>query len=149
MTARCFVDTNVLLYFHDASEPEKQAAASRWLAALWQARAGRVSYQVLGEFYAAATRKLKPGLPADAARASVRALLAWRPAYTDAAMLDGAWSLQDRHGLSWWDALIVAAARRSGCHYLLTEDLADGQRMDDLLVVHPFRTEPERVLTAG
>lgn len=67
MTASCFVDTNVLLYFHDASEPVKQAAAAPWLTALWQARAGRVSYPVLSEFYVTVTRKLQPGMPPEPA----------------------------------------------------------------------------------
>lgn len=143
MTARCFVDTNLLLYFHDASDPEKQARAARWLTALWQSRSGRLSYQVLQEFYVAATRKLKPGLPPEVARTSVRALLAWKPAMTDGATLDAAWSIQDRFGFSWWDALIVAAAQRTGCRYILTEDLSDGQVLDDLTVVNPFLTTPE------
>lgn len=146
MTDRCFVDTNLLLYFHDASEPVKQAQAAAWLTALWQSRSGRLSYQVLQEFYAAATRKLKPGLPAEVARTAVRALLAWKPAVTDAATLDAAWSIQDRFGFAWWDALIVAAARRAGCRYLLTEDLSDGQVIDGLVVLDPFKRDPEAVL---
>ena len=146
MTGTCFVDTNVLLYFHDASEPSKQATAARWLTALWQTRTGRLSYQVLGEFYTVATRKLDPGLPRNTARAAVPSLLAWKPYVTDAPTLEAAWSVQDHFGFSWWDALIVAAARRGGCRYLLTEDLSDGQQIESLLVVNPFLKGPEEIL---
>jgi predicted nucleic acid-binding protein len=57
--------------------------------------------------------------------------------------MDGAWGIQNRHGLSWWDSLIVAAAQLGGCRYLLTEDLGDGQRYDDLVVVNPFLHDPQ------
>lgn len=73
----------------------------------------------------------------------MRVLLAWKPILTDTAALDAAWSIQDRFGFSWRDALVVAAARRAGCRYLLTEDLSDGQRVDDLTVVNPFLTPPD------
>jgi predicted nucleic acid-binding protein len=54
-------------------------------------------------------------------------------------LLEAAWSVEDRFGLSWWDALIVAAARVAGCEYLLTEDLQHGAEFEGLRVVNPFR----------
>ena len=56
--------------------------------------------------------------------------------------MEGAWTIQDAHGLSWWDALIVSAARVAGCRYLLTEDLREGQSLETLVVLNPFRTSP-------
>lgn len=50
--------------------------------------------------------------------------------------------MQDRYALSWWDALIVAAAELAGCPYLLTEDLQAGQELSSLTVVDPFATSP-------
>jgi predicted nucleic acid-binding protein len=67
MTARVFVDTNVLVYARDRTDEEKHARALEWLAALWQERAGRLSWQVLQEYYVTATRKLEP--PRDLADA--------------------------------------------------------------------------------
>ena len=58
-------------------------------------------------------------------------------------MLNGAWTLQDRYSLSWWDALIVAAAQASDCRVLLTEDLQHGQMFGTLRVIDPFAS-PER-----
>jgi len=142
MSAKVFVDTNVLVYCRDASEPEKQRQAEAWMAALWEARTGRLSFQVLQEFYVTVTAKLSPGLPKEAARRDVRALLAWQPLAVDARVLAGAWRLQDRQRLSWWDALIMAAAQTEGCRYLLSEDFQDGWELGDLTVVNPFRRQP-------
>lgn len=138
----CFVDTNVLVYARDASEPVKQPRARAWLDALWSARTGRISAQVLSEFYVTVTRKLDPGMTPDAARADVRDLAAWHPAPIDPATLERAFELEDRFQLSWWDALIVASAQLQGCRVLLSEDLQRGQRFDDVEVVDPFATEP-------
>jgi predicted nucleic acid-binding protein len=143
MSVRVFVDTNVLVYCRDASEPKKQARALAWMTALWEKQAGRLSYQVLQEFYVTVTAKLDPGLPPDLARRDVRALLAWQPLTPDARLLEGAWLLQDRHRLPWWDALIIAAAQAAGCPYLLSEDFQEHQSLGDLTLINPFRTLPE------
>ncbi|MGB8987311.1 MAG: PIN domain-containing protein [Candidatus Sulfotelmatobacter sp.] len=121
MTAPIFVDSNVFLYAVDGTDLKKQQAARTWRAELWKSRRGRVSFQVLGEFYVNALR-LQPKAR-DEARAEVRDLLAWNPVITDAALLEHGWKIQDRYHLSFWDAMIVAAARTSSSRYLLTEDL--------------------------
>jgi predicted nucleic acid-binding protein len=136
-----FVDSNVLLYAVDEADPNKQKAASNWRAALWKSRRGRVSFQVLSEFYVNAVRK-RPAAHEEA-RAEVRDLLAWNPVEADAAMLERGWKLQDRYRLSYWDALIVAAANAASCRYLLTEDLQAGQELDGIEVVNPFLRNPD------
>jgi predicted nucleic acid-binding protein len=138
-----FVDTNVLVYARDTSEAEKQPKADAWMSHLWSTRAGRLSIQVLHEFYVTVTQKLRPGLDREIARQEVRDLMTWRPLLLDRALTEGAWGVQDRHGLSWWDSLIVSAAQIAGCRYLLTEDLSDGQRYDDVVVVNPFLHDPD------
>jgi predicted nucleic acid-binding protein len=140
MSVPVFVDTNVLVYARDASEPEKQAVARGWMEHLWTSTSGRLSVQVLQEFYVTVTRKLRPGLPPDEARADVRALAAGRPIRIDEAMVEAAWRVEDRLGLSFWDALIVSAAQAAGCVTLLTEDLQHGLEIDGLVVADPFRT---------
>jgi predicted nucleic acid-binding protein len=134
-----FVDTNVLVYARDASEPEKQPQAAAWIDHLWRTRTARLSFQVLQEYYATTTRKLEPGLTPEQARADVHDLLAWRPVSVGTDLLELGWSVEDRFGLSCWDALIVAAARIAGCEYLLTEDLQHGAELERLRVVSPFR----------
>ena len=137
-----FVDTNLLVYARDASEPDKQPRALAWIEHLWRTQTARLSFQVLQEYDAATTRKLKPGLSPEAARADIRDLLAWRPVPVGAEVLEASWLIEDRFGLSCWDALIVAAARIAGCKHLLTEDLQHGSDLDGLQVVNPFRTPP-------
>ncbi len=142
MTAKVFVDTNVLVYARDSSEPDKQPAAAAWMRHLWETRSGCLSMQVLQEFYMTVTRKLEPGLSPAAARLEVQSLLAWEPLPIDTRVLTGAWELEDRLSLSWWDALIVAAAKVAGANKLLTEDLQEGLQIDGVLVVSPFRGAP-------
>ena len=143
MTAKVFVDTNVLVYWRDASEPDKQEQALAWLSELWERRTGRLSIQVLQEFYMTVTAKLALSLSPELARLNVRQLLAWKPVIVDDRLLEEAWRLQDRYRFPWWDALIVAAAQVSACRYLLSEDFQDGMEMGDLKVVNPFLNRPE------
>jgi len=142
-----FVDTNVLVYARDASEPEKQPQAAAWIDHLCRTRTARLSFQVLQEYYATTTRKLEPGLTPEQARADVRDLLAWRPVSVGTDLLELGWSVEDRFGLSCWDALIVAAARIAGCECLLTEDLQHGAELEGLQVVSPFRAAAGSLLT--
>ena len=143
MTGPVFVDTNVFVYLHDDSEPEKKQRADDWIALLVNRRAGRLSFQVLQELYAVLTRTVKETLPPATAQAIVRDLVAWRPTPIDLSILERAWALGQRHALSWWDALIVAAAQRSGCKVVLTGDLQDGQVFGAVRVIDPFAS-PER-----
>ncbi len=145
MTALVFVDTNVLVYARDTSEPEKCAAAEAWLSHLWKSGAGRVSVQVLREYYVTVTRKLVPGWAPAKARIDVRGLLAWSRDLPEASLAEEAWRIEDRHKVHWWDALIVAAAQRLGCRYLLSEDFSHGASFDTLEVVSPFERTPEQV----
>ena len=146
MSVTVFVDTNVLVYLRDRSEEEKQRRAAEWMALLWELRIGRLSTQVLQEYYLQVTRKLDPPRTTEEAREDVLALGVWRPTVIDLRVMERAWTVQDRFGFSWWDALIVAAALAGSCRYLLTEDLQDGQEVEGLRIVSPFAHEPEVVL---
>jgi predicted nucleic acid-binding protein len=140
MIAPVFVDTNVLIYALDQADQKKFQAARVWREALWKSQRGRISFQVLQEFYVKVTQKWPAGR--DEARAEVRDLLAWRPVAVDAALLERGWRIQDRYQLSFWDALIVAAAKSASCRYLLTEDLQADQNLDGVLVINPFIRNP-------
>src|SRR5688572_27742064 len=139
MNGRAFVDTNLLVYARDSSEPERQTKALEWMTHLWRSRSGALSVQVLLEFYVKVTRKLKPGMERRAAREEVTSLVSWRPMPITPAVVEGAWLLEDRFQLPWWDALIVSAAQAGKCRYLLSEDLQDGCKFGDVEVVNPFR----------
>jgi predicted nucleic acid-binding protein len=139
-----FVDSNVLLYAVDKADARKQELARFWLSELWRSRRGRLSFQVLAEFYVNAVR-MQPHSREDA-RAEVRDLLAWNPVVADGPLVEHAWKMQDRYQLSYWDALIVSAAKSASCRFLLTEDLQNGQDLDGIEVVNPFLRAPGLVL---
>lgn len=141
MTATVFVDASVLVYARDASEGESQARAMEWMTHLWYTRTGRLSFQVLEEFYLTVTDRLDPGLTPHEAQAEVRDLLTWRPIPLDSQVLEGAWSLADLHELSFWDAQVVAAAQAGGCRFLLTEAFEHGREFGAVEVVNPFDEE--------
>jgi len=142
MTATIFVDTNVIVYSIDPGKKAKQERALEWMNEVWKTRRGRLSMQVLQEFYVTVTAKLKPGLDREAARRHVMALTLWRPTPITPPLIERAWSVQDRFGFSWWDSLIVAAAQAEGCTYLLTEDLQEGQDLEGVVVINPFNHAP-------
>lgn len=145
MTDPVFVDTNVLVYVRDATDEEKQRRASEWVATLWDARTGRLSPQVLQEYYVTLTRKLDPPRSREEARDDVVSLGSWGPVPPDQETFELAWRVEDRFGLSWWDALIVAAAARAECRWLLSGDLQDGQEMFGVTVIDPFTHDPEAI----
>ncbi len=138
MTAAVLVDTNVLLYAHDALEPVKQQRAAAWIDHLWSEKCACTSVQALSEFYYNATRKLRRPLTHDAAWNIVHAFRAWRPQPVDDALLERARDIERRHRLNWWDALIVGAAQLQSCSILLTEDLQDRAVYDGVTVCSPF-----------
>ncbi len=80
------------------------------------------------------------------AREDVGSLRAWAPLALDHEVVESAWNVEDRLGLSWWDALIVAAAMRAGCSWLLTKDLHDEQEFFGVKVISPFTHAPGEVL---
>ncbi len=139
MSDNIFVDTNILLYSRDSSEPEKQEIACRLLDDLWESRNGRISVQVLSEFFVNATRKLDPGLSPDEAWDDVEALTAWNPLPLDMPLLMRANAVHRRYGLSWWDSMIVAAAEACACCRIYSEDLSDGAIYFGITVVNPFK----------
>ena len=138
---RFFLDTNVLIYWMDASDQAKHAAARRWVAAIWENGRGGISWQVLNEFYYNATRKL--AFPAPGVRVVVESYGQWSPVPFELPLLRRAWYWMDHASVAYWDALIVAAAETAGCTYLLSEDFQAGREFDALTVVNPFLTAPE------
>jgi predicted nucleic acid-binding protein len=138
-----FVDTNVLLYAFDDAYPDKRDRSRAWLAACWSARCGRLSTQVLNEFYANARKRFRDAVSAGDARAEVRRFQEWMPWQIDQATIETAWAIESRYAFDYWDSLMVSAAQHMGCTLLLTEDLQHDQRIDGLRVVNPFLVGPE------
>ncbi len=132
----CFVDTAILLAADDAHDAARRATARAWLQALWQGRCGRVSTQVLSEYYVIATRHF--GMSAGDARAKLRRYQLWKPWQVDHQTVETAWGVEARFDLPYWDAVVVAAAAQSGARYVLTTDLTHLQQIDGVTAFNPF-----------
>jgi len=136
-----FVDTNVLVYAHDARDKAKAVAAIALLTELWADGTGAVSTQVLQEFYSVATGKPRPPMSPAEARQVVADYAEWAVVETTAQLILSATGLHERHEVSFRDALIVEAALLAGADTLLTEDLQHGRQFGGLTVYNPFLAE--------
>lgn len=128
-----FLDTNVLIYAQGTdpkSDVARQAISPDAV----------ISVQVLNEFSNVLHRKhgLRWELVAQRV-AKLRETL--DPVFPlDSATHTKALSLAQSHGFGFYDCLIIASALEAGCDTLLTEDLQDGQRIEHLAVVNPFKS---------
>lgn len=139
---RSFIDTNVLVYADSADAAGKQARATALIAGHLRAGSGVISTQVLHEFVNAAIRKL--ALPLEIVRDRVRLYSRFETVTASPAAVLDALELHALHRISIWDALIVQAARQSGCVELLTEDLQAGAVIAGVRVVNPFEPAGQR-----
>ncbi len=136
--ALTFVDTNILVYAHDRSEVRKQPIARALLEELWATRTGALSTQILQEFYVVATRKFDPPMSRRAAREVVALYGSWPLVQVDLPLILAASQLEERHHLSFWDTLVIEAARRAGATRLMTEDLQGGRSIGGVRIEDPF-----------
>lgn len=133
---RSFIDTNILIYADSADAGDKQSRASAMIAQHLRDGDGVISTQVLHEFVNAAIRKLS--LPLDLVRARVRLYSRFDTVTASPAAILDALDLHTLHTISFWDALILQAARQSGCVQLLSEDLQAGAVIGGVRIVNPF-----------
>jgi len=138
MSDKFFVDTNILMYAHDAAAGAKHERARALVEELWRERSGVISTQVLQELCVNLRRKA--GRPADlkTVRAIVADYLAWEVVTNAGGSVLEALDLEDRYQISFWDALIIQAAEASGATVLYSEDLSDGQTYRGVRVVNPL-----------
>ena len=141
MSGRTFLDTNVFVYLFDRDDPAKQQRAREIVNQVGAAAV--LSTQVLQEFYVSVTRKLATPLAAAEAERAVHDLASLDVVVIDVPMVKHAVALSRGDALSFWDALIVEAARAHGCNRLLSEDLQDGRAFGDVQIENPFRTSPD------
>jgi len=131
-----FVDTNILVYAHDRDAKEKHRIASEKLKDLWSRELlPSISVQVLQEFYVTLVKR-KVAIPV--ARDTVTNYLEWDVISNDRSLFLEGIELQERWKLSFWDALILTAAKRAKAAILWSEDLNPGQDFDGVLVVNPL-----------
>ncbi len=138
MTALCFVDANIFVYAINPTEPLKKEVALALIDGLWRQQRACTSVQAINEFYVVVARKLRQVVALQEAWAQVQDLLEWKPLPVDSRLVLQAKAIEARYKLSWWDCLIVAAARLQHCTVLYTEDLQHGAILDGVKVVNPF-----------
>lgn len=130
-----FVDTNVIAYRFDASEPTKQAQAA---AVLDSGEDFVLSTQVMLELHSVLTRKMRPALTLPDARRVLEGLAELPVVNADARLVCRAGATSEEHQLSIWDAMIVEAAVEAGCAEIWSEDLAAGTSLRGIRIVDPF-----------
>jgi predicted nucleic acid-binding protein len=138
MSDVAFVDSDILIYAHDRDASSKRERAAAVLDALWESGDGRLSVQVLQEFFVHATGKLNTPLARTTAREVVQTYAVWVRESTTANTVTRAIDIADLAQLSFWDALIVASAEQAGATLLYSEDLNDGQKIVGVTVRNPL-----------
>jgi len=136
--ALSFVDTNVLVYAFDKGSSPKKRVAQRLMNELMDEDRLRVSTQVLQELFVTLTRKVSQRCSSEEALAVLDDLTAWPLLVVDYAAIRAAVELAGEAKLSFWDALVVVAAARTGSTVLYTEDLNHGQEILGVRVTNPF-----------
>jgi predicted nucleic acid-binding protein len=136
MNGRSFLDSNILVYTDDHGNAAKQRAALDLIERCKERDLGVVSIQVLQEYFTIATRKL--GVDRAIARRKVELFAQLHLVATGLDDILAAIDLHRLHEFSFWDALIVRSALRSGCRILYSEDFQHGRRVDGLQILNPF-----------
>jgi predicted nucleic acid-binding protein len=144
MSDRYFVDTNILMYAHDAAMGEKHEKAKALVEKLWETRSGVVSTQVLQELAVNLRRKAKKPLDARSTRDVVSDYLAWQVVVNGGDSILEALDVEARYQVSFLDALVIQAAHAGGAETLYSEDLSDGQYYGGVRVRNPFKASAQR-----
>jgi predicted nucleic acid-binding protein len=144
MAERLFLDTNILVYSFDRSDPEKQRRAQAVMEKAVETGNGVISYQVVQEFLNVALRHFRIAmLPAEVRTYLNRILMPMCEGYPDGRLYLEALAIVEETGWGFYDSLIVASAAATRCASLLTEDLQDGRVVLGVSIRNPFR-EPRR-----
>jgi len=138
MSARQFVDTNILMYAHDASTGAKHERAKTIVEELWRTRSGVVSTQVLQELCVNLRRKAGRPLELKATRDLVADYLSWHIVVNTGDSILEALDVEAQYRISFWDALVVQAAQAAAAEVLYSEDLTAGQLFGTVRVVNPL-----------
>ena len=133
---RSFIDSNIIIYAEASDEPVKQKQALSLLRELKLSGDGVVSTQVLQEYCSVGLRKL--GLDPAHLRLQLASLQQFEVVQITGDMIHAALDLHQTRSVALYDALIVVAAKRSGCSVLYSEDMQAGEMLAQVRIVNPF-----------
>jgi len=145
--ASCFVDTNVLVYAADQSNPAKRTRAREWLGVLVRHDALVLSPQSINEFYDVSRRRF-PLVGREETIDACERFLVWCTAKLDVHTIRRAWSIEEATGYQWFDCLLLASALLADCRFFLSEDLQHGYLLNDLRIVDPFQSSPSEIMSS-
>jgi predicted nucleic acid-binding protein len=138
MSDKAFVDTNILVYAHDLVSGSKNERARELIEKLWRIGGGVLSTQVLQELCINLRRKAVRPLTIEETRSLIEDYAGWEIVVNTQNSVIEALTIEARYQISFWDALILQAAERSGAAILYSEDLSDGQTYGSVRVVNPL-----------
>jgi len=139
MSGKAFIDSNIFIYAYNNQDPRKQIAAFDLIRENTIDGTGVVSYQVVHEFFHFALVKAASKVRSDDAQVLLEEVFrALQMVPSSFSLISDAIRIHQRHHLSWYDSLIVAAAQQAGCDILYTEDLQHGQQFGTVRVQNPF-----------
>jgi predicted nucleic acid-binding protein len=139
MSGRFFLDTNLFVYTFDATAPSKAKKAAQLIRRAADTGEGIISYQVVQEFFSVAFRRFAQPMSVPEAEQYLMTVL--RPllaVHSSPAIYFEALRLGEKHRISWYDSLIVAAALEGQCDKLYSEDLQHGRKIEGLRIENPF-----------
>jgi len=140
MNADVFLDTNILIYAYDKQAEARHAVALDIVRSYWEHRGALISTQVLQEFYVNVTQKIPQPLTTTTARRLIEQYRVWPVVINTLESIIRASEIQERYEISFWDALIIAAAETGRAHTILSEDLSHNQYIEGIRLRNPFRS---------
>jgi predicted nucleic acid-binding protein len=139
MNGKFFLDTNIFVYTFDPVAKKKAASADLLVNEALATGRGLISYQVAQEFLSVALRRFaKPMSAADAEAYLTNVLHPLLAVHSSRELYLEALHLQSRYKFSWYDSLLISAAKQAECEVFFTEDLKHGQKIGDLRIENPF-----------
>ncbi len=137
--SKTFIDTNIILYANDAADELKQSQAIDVVTGHLRDGLGVISTQVMQEYAVNAVGKLSQAIPV--VMHQLHFLEALQTVIINPALVRRALEIHGVYGISYWDALIIAAAEQAGCTRILSEDLNAGQFYCGIECINPFARE--------
>ena len=139
MKDRFFLDTNIIVYTFDKTDPVKNEIAHDLVKSALQDRNGFISYQVVQEFIHVSTRKFATPLKESDCRLYLDKVLApLCQVFSTIQLYEEALDIMERWKLSFYDSLMIAAALAMDCKILFSEDLQNNLKVYSLTIRNPF-----------
>ncbi|MEW5803968.1 MAG: PIN domain-containing protein [bacterium] len=141
MKDRFFLDTNIIIYSFDVTDRDKAQRAKQLISEALNSKNGCIGTQAIQEFLNVATRKFERPLSIQDCRIYLqKVLFPLCEVYPDSDLYELGLDIQSETGYSFYDSMIIAAAKKANCSIIYSEDLQDGHRIQRVKIVNPFKS---------